>query len=272
MAEPALHEKALVDGVLMAAVEATVPAFDDGFLRGDAVFDAFRVYSGTPFGVEEHLDRLRRSADGMMIRDIDFDAISREIPELIEARGSDDDYGIRVVCTRGGHRILMTESVKDFPPSIGLASIEYRPNIILDGLKTLSYGGNVLANRIAQKRGLDEALLVTPEGTVLEAPTATLFWSPDGETLVTPPLDGILESITRGVLMGALDVVERPTTLDELLSAHEAFLCSSVREVQPVGQIDDHRMPVPGPLTAQAELALAEAVKARVAAGAAKTA
>lgn len=256
----------------MAAIDATIPATDDGFLRGDSVFDAFRVYSGSPFGVEEHLARLRRSADGMMIRDIDFPAIEREIDEIIAARGSDDDYGVRIVCTRGGHRILLTESVKIFPPSISLASIEYRPNIVLDGLKTLSYGGNVLANRIAEERGHDEALLVTPEGDVLEGPTASLFWSPDGETLVTPPLDGILASITRGVLLDVLDVVERPTTLDEVRSAHEAFLCSSVREVQPVGQIDDHRMPVPGPLTSKAKLALAEAVKARVAAGAAKTA
>lgn len=263
---------AVVDGELMPASQATVPATDDGFLRGDAVFEALRVYSGSPFGVEEHMQRMRHSAAGMMIHDIDYAAIDREIEQLISARGSDGDYGIRIVCTRGGHRILLSESVKVFPPSISLASVEYRPNIVLDGLKTISYGGNVQANRIAQERGYDEALLVTPEGGVLEGPTATVFWSPDGETLVTPPLDGILASITRAVLLDALDVVERSTTLDELHAAHEAFLCSSVREVQPVGQIDDHRMPVPGPLTAKAQTALAEAVKARVAAGAAKTA
>ena len=46
MTEQAQHEKAIVDGVLMAAIDATIPATDDGFLRGDSVFDAFRVYSG----------------------------------------------------------------------------------------------------------------------------------------------------------------------------------------------------------------------------------
>ncbi len=270
--DSAQHEMAIVDSELMPAVEATIPAIDEGFLRGDSVFDAFRVYGGRPFGVEEHLARLGRSAEGMRLEGIDFAAIEREISELIAARGADEDYGLRVVCTRGGHRVLMTESVKIFPPSIGLASVHYRPNIVLDGLKTLSYGGNVQANRLAKEKGFDEALLVTPEGHVLEAPTAAIFWSPDGEQLVTPPLEaGILDSITRSVLIDALEVEVRSTMLEEVFAAKEAFLCSSVREVQPIDRIDDHKMPVPGPRTTAAKQALADAVQARLAAAAANT-
>ncbi|MGB0872093.1 MAG: aminotransferase class IV [Solirubrobacterales bacterium] len=268
--DAAQQEMAIVDGVLMPAVEATIPITDEGFLRGDSVFDAFRVYGGQPFGVAEHLARLGRSAAGMRLDGVDFAAIEREIGELIAARGADEDYGLRVVCTRGGRRILITESVKVFPPSIGLASVNYRPNIVLDGLKTLSYGGNVQANRLAKEKGFDEALLVTPEGHVLEGPTAAIFWSPDGEQLVTPPLDvGILDSITRTVLIDSLAVEVRPTTLEEVLAAKEAFLCSSVREVQPIDRIDDHEMAVPGPRTSAAKQALDGAVQARLAGAAA---
>ena len=55
---------------------------------------------------------------------------------------------------------------------------------MLDGVKSLSYAGNMLATRLAQERGFDEALLVTPHGRVLEAPTSSIFWvAPDGASL-----------------------------------------------------------------------------------------
>ena len=105
---------------------------------------------------------------------------------------------------------------------------------------------------------------------MLEAPTAALFWSPDGTKLVTPPLDlGILDSITRAVLIEKLDVEVRSTTLDEVLEAEEAFLCSSIREIQAVNKIDDHVMTAPGPLTVSAKQLYADAVQARLAAAAA---
>lgn len=268
-----ISEYAVLDGVLMPIAEASIPVSDDGFKRGDGVFEAFRVYSGRQFGLEEHMQRLLKSADGMMLREVDVNAVIEDVGKLIEAKGP-TDYGVRVICTRGGHRVVMSEELHPYPPSISLATVEYQTTIVLDGLKTLSYGANVLANRIAEDRGHDEALLVAPDGSVLEGPTASIFWSPDGETLITPPLEhGILASITRQVLLGAdLEIEVRSTTKDELLGATEAFLCSSVREVQAISQIDDVRLAVPGPLTSAAKVAYAAAVEARVAAPGAKTA
>ena len=54
--------------------------------------------------------------------------------------------------------------------------VEYAPTRVLDGIKSLSYGANMLCGRLARERGFDEALLVTPHGRVLEAPTSSLFW------------------------------------------------------------------------------------------------
>ena len=59
-------------------------------------------------------------------------------------------------------------------------TVTYAPTRVLNGLKTLSYAGNMLAGRLAQEPGYDEALLVTPHGRVLEGPTWTFFWVAGG--------------------------------------------------------------------------------------------
>lgn len=248
----------------MPVEQATIPVTDEGFVRGDGIFEALRVYGGKQYGLGRHLDRLVLSAAGMRLP-IDVDSIRRDVETLIEARG-EGDYAIRILCTRGGHTIVKSEPLHDFPESISLCVIDYRTTIVLDGLKTLSYGGNALANRIAVERGFDEALLVTPAGLLLEGPTASLFFSPDGKKLITPPLDdGILDSITRMALLKGLDVEVRSAALEEVLGAEEAFLCSSIREIQAVNKIDDHAMNAPGPLTTAAKKLYAEAVEARIA-------
>lgn len=261
-----VNEYVVLDGVVMPESEASIPVADEGFLRGDSVFEALRVYGGVPFGVAEHMARMERSAAGLRLEGVDVAALVDDLGTLIEARGP-RDYGARFVWTRGGRRLVRSESIAVFPPSVNLATVEYQPTVVLDGLKTLSYGPNVLANRIAQERGHDEALLVTPDGLVLEGPTASFFFSPDGETLVTPPLDhGILASITRQFLIDLLDNIEvRQVHVDELAGAKEAFLCSAVREIQVVGQVNDHRYAIPGPLTSAAKQAYAELVQATTA-------
>lgn len=265
------REFTVLDGALMPSDEAKIPAVDEGFLRGDGVFEVLRSYRGHPFGLEEHVQRLLRSASGIRLEEVDVRAIENDVARLVEARGV-EDFAIRIVLTRGGRRLVMSEPLGDYPPSVRLALIEYQPTLVLNGFKTLSYAANMLSNRLAQERGFDEALLVTPDGVVLESPTASLFWSPDGETLVTPPLEGILASITRAVLMQGMNVEERVTTRADLAGAREAFLCSSVREVQAVGAIEDAIYTAPGPLTRRAKEVLAAAVDARVAAESANSA
>ena len=96
-------------------------------------------------------------------------------------------------------------------------------------------------------------MLVRPDGIVLEAPTASIFWvSPEGG-LRTPALStGILESITRAQIIRSLHVEEGEFGVDDLIGTHEAFLASTVREVQPVAAIDGRELKAPGPRTAEA--------------------
>ncbi len=115
------------------------------------------------------------------------------------------------------------------------------------------------ATRLAQAKGADEALLVRPDGIVLEAPTSTIFWATAEGELRTPALDtGILASITRDRILGELDVEEGDYPLEDVLGASEAFLASTVREVQPVSAVDGTELPeTPGPRTREAAEAFA---------------
>jgi branched-chain amino acid aminotransferase len=247
----AATELASVDGVISATTEATIPLPDDGLYRGDGVFEVIRLYSGRPFALREHLDRLERSAAAIELP-IERELIERELEGLLDScRGGEAQ--LRIVVTRAGRRILLTEELPQRGTSVRLATVTYAPTVILTGVKSLSYGANMQATRMAQARGADEALLVRPDGIILEAPTSSIFWvSPEGG-LRTPSLEaGILDSITRAQIIRPLHAEEGEFQVEDLLGAREAFLASTVREVQPVAAIDRHELETPGPRTREA--------------------
>jgi branched-chain amino acid aminotransferase len=240
---------ASVDGAITLASEARIPATDEGLLRGDGVFEVIRLYDGHPFALEEHLRRLERSALNLRLP-LDLEAVRADAGRLLAHAGAGPDHELlRIVITRGGRRVLLTEPRHEAAEEIRLGSITYAPTRVLDGVKSLSYAANMLASRLARERGFDEALLVTPHGHVLEAPTSSVFWV-KGEDVLTPPLDEhILASITRRIVIEQAGAVERPCPLEELGEADEVFLTSTTREVQAVSQIDDWRFDAPGPVT-----------------------
>jgi branched-subunit amino acid aminotransferase/4-amino-4-deoxychorismate lyase len=252
---------ASLDGVISPAAEASIPATDPGLLRGDGVFEVIRVYSGRAFALGEHLDRIERSAASLRLGyPVPRRELESEAPALIEARGGRAfDGGLRIVLTRGGRRLLLTEPREPAPERVRLGFVTYAPTRVLDGVKSLSYAANMLAVRLAQERGFDDALLVTPHGRVLEAPTSSIFWAGRDGVLCTPPLeDHILASITRDHLMRLVDAREAPLSKEELLEADEAFLCSTTREVQPVAAVESREFGQPGDRTREAATALRE--------------
>lgn len=256
---------ASVDGAIGPSAEATIPATDEGLLRGDGAFEVVRLYGGMPFAMDEHLARIAHTAEGLRLP-YDAAALGTEVDALLQ-RAAGEDGLLRVVLTRGGRRLLLLEALPKRPASQTVRTVTYSPTRVLTGLKTLSYGANMLAGRLAREQGADEGLFVTPHGRVLEGPTWTLFWVAGGR-LLTPPLsDHILRSITRDHVLACCDVEERVTTLDDLLAADEAFIASSVREVMPIAAIDDRRFDgVPGPVTAAAADALRAHVRGLLAA------
>jgi branched-chain amino acid aminotransferase len=254
--QTAAAELGSLDGRIAPAEETRIPATDEGLLRGDGAFEVVRVYEGRAFALDEHLDRLGRSGESIRL-EVPRADLEAEIAALLDARGGGEfDGALRIVLTRGGRRLLLTEPALEKPDTVRLATVTYAPTRILDGVKSLSYAANMLATRLAQERGFDEALMVTPHGRVLEAPTSSLFWI-DGEgRILTPPLsDHILASITRKIVMEIVDVEERPCTMDDLRSASQAFLASTTREAQSITAVDDLELPV-GERTLEVQRAL----------------
>lgn len=244
----------------MLASEAMIPATDDGFLRGDGVFDAARIYDGRLFALEEHLQRLERSASNIRL-ELDVEAIRADAHRLVAEAGAGPDHQVlRIVLTRGGRRLLLTEPMPQLPDQLRLASVTYAPTRVLDGVKSLSYGANMLARRLARERGCDDAVLVTPHGRVLEAPTASIFWIARGEVFTPPLEEHILASITRRIVIEETGAAEQSGSLDELLGADEVFIASTVREVHPVMAVDGCEFVAPGPISAE----IAQKVSSRI--------
>jgi branched-chain amino acid aminotransferase len=253
----------VLDGELMRAGAAMVPAGDDGLIRGDGAFDAFPVRDGRPFARAAHLDRLERSCASLMLP-CPRDLIESDV-DLLLAHAPAGYTVVRVVLTRGGRRICRLESAGDraaLTRAARLLPVTYDPSVLLDGVKSLSYAANMLASRRAAAEGYDEALLVRSDGVVLEGPTCSIFWARGGR-LITPALEtGILASITRRVILESMpSVAEGNFVLQDLLEADEAFLVSTARLAQPIAAIGDVRLPAaPGPQTLEAQAAIERAM------------
>ena len=260
-----IAQLASIDGQITPTAEATLPLPDDGLYRGDGVFEVLRLYAGRPFALTDHLDRLERSAAAIDLP-VDRPAIEAELPALLERLGTIDGQ-LRLVLTRGGKRILLSEPLPNWNETLTVATVTYAPSVILTGVKSISYAANMQATRIAAGRGAEEAILVRPDGVVLEAPTSSLFWVTDDGRLCTPALEcGILDSIARSRLIAELEdggeaVDQGEYRLEDLLAATEAFLASTTREVQAISRVDDHELEAPGARTRAAQSAFSRTVE-----------
>jgi branched-chain amino acid aminotransferase len=256
---------ASLDGEIMPAAEAMIPATDDGLIRGDGAFEVIRIYDGIAYAMDEHLARLQRSGRNLRLP-IDPELVRAEANRVLAQAGPGPDHEcLRIMITRGGRRILLTERLPESPDAARLMTVTYSPTRILDGIKSLSYAGNMLASRLAHEQGFDEALLVTPHGRVLEAPTSSIFWV-SADRILTPPLDEhILASITRALVIEVAGATEQACTLEDSNAADEVFLASTTREVQPVIAIDEHRFEGPGPVTERTRAAAVARIRAELA-------
>ena len=237
----------------LAVDEPAVHADDEGFLRGRAVFETLRVYGGTPFRLEAHLERLARSAALLGLPAPDRDALAALGRNAVAAAGEPNAV-LRFLWTPGresGESPTGLALVSTLPPGldelrargIRLAVVGWAPGHRLAATKSTSYAENLAAQQEAHGRGADDALLVGGDGTVLEAPTANA-WFREGRRLLTPSLaQPILAGVTRAALWGlARDAGYEPKEgvfpLERVASADEVFVSSSVREVMPVVALD----------------------------------
>jgi branched-chain amino acid aminotransferase len=255
---------------------AQVSALDRGFLYGDSVYEVVRTFHGRHLALQEHLDRLRRSAAYLYMEVPWTDAEMQSEVEKTLAQAHWSDSYIRIVVSRGTESTISLQPSKTLQPNllIVISSIPPEPVLSETGLhlvishrlrnspralnpaaKTGNYLNNILALLEAQQMGAEDALLLNDRGEITEATTSNLWIVREG-IVQTPTVEsGILQGITRTTLLQILsrqniphqEVVLRPA---DLSSVQEAFLSSSVRLLMPVRQIDDAVLPsCPGPMT-----------------------
>jgi branched-chain amino acid aminotransferase len=265
-----------LDGELADADQARVSPFDHGLLTGDGVFETLKVYGGAPFAPRRHLERLARSAAGLRLEVPDPTVLRAAMAELVEANSLVDGR-LRITVTGGPSPlgpdrgdaaptvIIAAGPMPSWPATADVAVAPWPRNErgALTGLKTVSYGENVVALNWARDRGAGEALFGNLVGNLCEG-TGTNVFVVLGGRLFTPPLSsGCLAGVTRELVMELVTVAEEDLPVSALGQADEAFLTSSTREVQPVRAVDGTVLAAgaPGPLTAAAGAAFADLVR-----------
>jgi branched-subunit amino acid aminotransferase/4-amino-4-deoxychorismate lyase len=245
-------------------VDAKISVFDRGFLYGDSVYETMRTAGGWPLELDRHMQRLRRSGEGIGLS-IPFDdaALARAIARTHAAAGNLES-SVRVVVTRGAGPVALDPRLGEEPllvvlvqPLVLPAAAAYTRGIaaVLVGItktagtsidpsiKSGNYLNNILALRQAIAAGGEDALMCSPEGAVSEGATSNVFMVTAGR-IATPHLrTGILPGITRQTvceLAASLGtpVAETLVMPDELRAADEVFLTSSVRGIMPVTRLD----------------------------------
>jgi branched-subunit amino acid aminotransferase/4-amino-4-deoxychorismate lyase len=265
-----------LNGRLVPAGAARVPALDRGLLHGDGVYDTWRTYGGTPFAVAAHVRRLAIAARVLGLSPPGTASVWEARSRLLLRRNRLADAAIRLTITRGpaGEPLLPERrarptvllTVRRLPADLARRKARGVTAVRLPfprdagppwgGLKLVGHASAVAGRLLAARRHADEGLYVTAAGDVTEATTANVFVVVD-DALVTPALDaGILPGVTRGLVLrlarrAGLRVHEHPLTAARMRRARECFLTASTVEVLPIVRLDGR--PVgdgrPGPIT-----------------------
>jgi branched-subunit amino acid aminotransferase/4-amino-4-deoxychorismate lyase len=222
--------------------EPVFAADDEALLRGRSVFETVRVYSGRPFLLDRHLARFAVSAERLRLAPPDASECER-LAQLVVGACDEQDLALRLYWT--GRTLVATAAPIDpelealRARGLRLVTVPWSTGALASA-KSMSYAENMAAQDTAIAAGADDALLVAADRTVLEAPTANVWWR-EGDQLVTPSLDlPILAGVTRGLLLeiAQQETIEGVFPLARLLEADEVFISASVREVMPVVSVD----------------------------------
>lgn len=264
---------------LVQPEQATVSVYDHGLLYGDGVFEGMRVYGGTVFELQIHIDRLYESARAIRLEiPMTPEEMIQATKETVAANDIDDGY-IRLVITRGAGSlgldidrtsnpqiIIIADAISLYPEELyetGLAlvtasTIRNHPAALSPRIKSLNYLNNIMAKIEGKDAGCLEAVMLNHKGEVAECTGDNIFIVKNG-VLKTPPLDaGILEGITRNVVIKLakgldIEVEQTAMTRHDLYTSDECFLTGSAAEVIAATSLDKRIIGdgQPGPVTKQ---------------------
>jgi branched-chain amino acid aminotransferase len=274
-----------INGNIVGRDQAMLSVFDRGFLYGDSVYETLRTYDQVPFMMDRHLDRLAASAQRIAIPLPDPGHIAAEVRRSCRA-AEPGEYFVRVVVTRGEgpvwpqgapvgldpatcqnpnlviYVLPFPEQIADLQKNgiaVSIVPIRRNPRVALDpSIKSCNQLNNILAVAAASRDHAFEAIMRNPEGYIAEGASSNVFIFRNGE-LWTPPLAaGILEGITREVILrtareNGVTVRESDFLPEDLAAAEECFVTSTIKEVMPVVECDGRPIGSgrPGPRTLQ---------------------
>lgn len=266
-----------LNGELLPQCRAKISVYDHGFLYGDGIFETLRAYEGKVFRLEDHIERLYKSARALVLempwqpQEL-MDAINR----TIEANGIKEGY-IRISISRGEGPLGLDPKVCPRPTLVIMAKeiapypTEYRekgvrvvivsvrrnhPEALSPQVKSMNFLNNIMAKVEASQRGAFEGIMLNQEGYLTEGTVSNIFLVQKGK-LVTPPASaGVLLGTTRQVVIEAaqklaIPFIEANLTRYDLYNAEEVLLTNSSLEVMPVTKVDERYISdgLPGPIT-----------------------
>ncbi len=256
-----------VNGKICAGEGAVVSVFDHGFVFGEGVYETLRTYERRPFLLDRHLQRLRASAAMIdLALPLDDSEIGRRIEETIAAVEGGTEVYLRILVTPGPGEFSYDPTARRnptfviiartfAPPSPGLYAMgvtitvvsisRSQPNSVNPLIKSNNLLPNAMAMREAMRRGAYEGLMLNYRGEITEC-TQSNFFIVKQDAILTPPLEsGLLAGITRELIIECaretgVPLSETVIRMHDLLTADEAFLSSTTRELVPVVQVDRH--------------------------------
>lgn len=266
-----------IDGKFYSEGNAKVSVFDHGLLYGDGIFEGIRFYNGRVFRLEQHLERLWKSARSICLNiPMTREEMTEALLETIRQNHLRDGY-VRLVVTRGvGNLGLNPEQCKNPSVIIIVATIAlyhedfYRkglsivtvatrrsnPAALNPAVKSLNYLNNVMARIEANLASADEALMLNDAGNVAECTADNVFVVAHGQIFTPPITAGALQGITRSVVFDIgneldIKVTEADLTRHDVFVADECFLTGTAAEIVPVVKADGRIIGSgkPGPIT-----------------------
>ena len=252
-----MGEIVYLNGAFLPRQEAKIPVMDYGFLFGYGLFETMRAYAGRVFRLDSHLARLAVSAATLGIP-VDTSILKNAIVDTVAKNGL-KEARVRTTVSAGEGGPVPDTRTCTCPTTLVVAT-RYAPyprkiyergfRVIISStrrnsrspvpaMKTTGYLENLLSRQEARVAAADDALLLNDRGKLAEASTSNVFLV-KGNTLKTPRTEnGILPGITRDVILElalqiGITTLEADILPDELLSANEAFLTSSLMEVMPL--------------------------------------
>ncbi|GAA4177581.1 aminodeoxychorismate lyase [Gryllotalpicola koreensis] len=262
-----------------ASGEPIVRGTDLAATRGDGVFETLGVLDGCPQAVDAHFWRLANSAELLELPAPNLEQWRVAMRIAGSALPTDRQGGIKLVLSRGveGEErstgwLIATASDDDFANrtegwKVVTLDRGYRHDLserapwLLPGAKTLSYAVNMATLREAARRGADNAVYLSSDGYVMEAPQSSVLLR-RGDTLVTPKTDiGILPGTTQLSVFAlasqwGLATEDRLVQASDLLDSDGVWLLSSVKLATPITEVDGKPIAVDRELTERLNAAL----------------